>query len=189
MYLSSEHPYEKLLTYFLKSHTKDWQKKLFITFPISAPHQFTVDKGYTGKLVSPSTKTMQLEAFRIDERCSFCNRPWPGSCKIWVQFVKSIVKSEFSFGSARGFLSVCFWTKQVFLCLSFSMCEMHSSIWLRALISGPDALGYSGMETASVHNCVNSSSALQIAFRHTNAGLGSLPITGLVTCHWAFSLP
>lgn len=188
MYLSSEHPYEKLLTYFPRSHNRDWQKK-FITFPISAPHQFTADKGYTGKLVSPSTKTMRLEAFSTDERCSFCNRPWLGSCKIWVQFVKSVVKSELSFGSAREFLGVCSWTKQVFLCLSFSMCEMYSSIWLSTLISGPDALEYSGTETASVHNCVNSSSALQITFRHTHAGLGNLPITGLVSCHWAFSLP
>lgn len=189
MCLSSEHPYEKLLTPFSRSHNRDWQKKKFITFPISDLYQFTVDKGYTGKLVSPSMKTMRLEAFSIDERCSFCNRPWLGSCKIWVQFLKSVVKSEFSFGSAREFHIICSWTKQVFLCLSFSMCEMHSSIWLSTLISGPDVLGYSRMETASIHNCVNSSSALQIAFKHTNAGLGSLPIIELVICHWALSLP
>ena len=188
MYLSSEQPYEKLLTHFPRSHNRDWQNKMFITFPISAPHQFTLDKSYTGKLVSPSTKTMRLEAFRIDERCSFRNRLWLGSCKIWLRFVKSVLKSEFTFGTQRDFLSVCSWTRQVFLCLSFSMCEIHSSISLSTLITGPDALVYSGTETASVHNCVNSNSALQIAFRHTIAGLGSLPITGLVTCHWTFSL-
>lgn len=188
MYLSSEHPCEKLLTYFPRSHNRDWQKKKFITFPVSAPHQFTVDKGYTGKLVSPSTKTVRLEAFSIDERCSLWNRPWPGSCKIWVQFVKSAVKSEFSFGSARVFPSVCSWTKQIFLCLGSPAGEMCSSISLSAHTSGADELGYSGVEIASVHICVNSSSALQIVFRHANGGPGSLSVTELVTPHWAFSL-
>lgn len=41
-------------------------------------------------------------AFRNDERCSFCNRPWLGSCKIQIPFVKSIVTSKISFGSAKA---------------------------------------------------------------------------------------
>lgn len=44
--------------------------------------------------------------------------------------------------------------KQVFVCFSFSMYEMQSSIWLRTLISDPDVLGHSGVKTASVPSVV-----------------------------------
>lgn len=166
--LSSEHPCEKLPTNFPRRCNRDWQKK-FITVPTSASHQFTADKGYAGKLVFPSTKTMWSVAFRNDERCSFCNRPWLGSCKIQIPFVKSKhLRSVLALPKLPQYMLV---DKAGLPLPQFHV--WNAQLWLSTPITGPDELGCLRI---SVHHCVNSSSALQIQFRHADAALESLPV-------------